>query len=143
MLAVKNALRAKAVADATLIGVALLNGSHVYQSAPEIDSAPLDQWITFSRVTTSTDQETGYSSELYQFDVWARSSDRADQIAERLSIVLGWRHGVAGSGTLTIVGRRLAQPVSEELVPSDASEAAETGNLHQRIRQFRVATYAT
>lgn len=144
MLATKEALRARAVADATLIGAALLNGTHVYQSAAEVPIEGLDAWITFGQVSNLTDKETGYHVEEYQFDVWARDPDRADRVAERLRAVFAWQPGVAGSGTLpALVGRRLAQPVAEiEGTPGDLAEQPETGSLHHRVRQFRVATYA-
>jgi hypothetical protein len=140
MLVVKQALRAKAVADATLIASGLLNGTHVYQGFADITTEALQAWVTFFLVSQALDPETGFAEEVYQFDVWARTQDKADAVAERLSAIFD-PPGSFG-GTLAPSPRRLACPIRSVPVPGDVAEVAETGTLHHAIRQFRVATYA-
>jgi hypothetical protein len=136
---VKEAIGAKAIGDATL--VSLLGGGHVFQDTPEIKTDDLAAWVTFWCVSPGYASEIPRLDQLYQFDIWASTSDLADTIAERVSAIYGWKQDTGG-GTLSIDGRRLAEPIYEEPASPDMAEpTAAAQPRHHRARQFRVATY--
>lgn len=138
-----KAIRAKAIADATLTGASMLNGTHVYQESADVDTDKLEAWVVLRCVSDPEDLETTFTSEIYEFFVAAKTADLADQVAERIKAVFQWRHGVAGSGSLgSIVGRRLAQPITFEPSPPPISSEDGARKLYIRFRQMRVATYA-
>ena len=147
MLAEKRALRAKALADATLIS--LLGGSYVYQRAADIVfeslfAAGAKAIITYWWVTGGVvEEDTGLSDQTYQFDVWSKSSDDADAAAERLDVIIPWSPRLPGSGTLpALTGRRLANVITSEAVPPDQVDMSEAGGtLHHKVRSYRVRTY--
>jgi hypothetical protein len=139
---VLKAIRTKALADATLIGSTMLNGNHVYQEAPDIDTTALTAWVILRSASEVRDPQIPRADEVYEFVVIARTSDRADAIAERIVAIFEWVAGVA-SGTLgSISGRRLAEPLTFAIPPAPASDDTPTGKLYYRFRHLRVATYA-
>lgn len=147
MLATKRAIEARLRTDAQL--VAALGGTHVYQRTPTFDvGAVLDGSakgvVTYWFVVSSPDRELPYASELVQIDGWFLKSDDGDAAMERIDAFVPWSPGISGSGILpSLVGRRLAEPIYAEASPPDQLEDVDgIGNLHHKVRQYRVATYA-
>lgn len=143
MIEVLKAIRAKAVADATLIGASMLNGQHIYQEAADVNTDELKAWIILREASGARDPEIPRADEAYEFAVRAQTADLADQIAERIVAIFEWQQGVAGSGTIgAITGRRLAQPITFEAAPPPISSEDGAAKIYTRFRQMRVATYA-
>lgn len=143
MRPVMQAIRAKALANATLVGPTMLDGQRIYQEMPDVATANLNAWVILRCVSEPRDVETGLADEIYEFAVAARSADLADGIAEEILSTFAWRHGVAGSGTLTgITGRRLAEVIIAVPSPPPDSDADETKKTYYRFPRLRVATYA-
>jgi hypothetical protein len=142
VIEVLKAIRTKALADGTLVGSTMLNGTHVYQEAPDVDTDALTAWVILRTASESPSMELPRADEVYEFVIAARTSDRADAIAERIVAVFGWVAGTA-SGTLgSITGRRLAEPITFGIPPATTSSDDATGKLYYRFRHMRVATYA-
>lgn len=145
MLEEKKALRAKALANATL--TTKLGGQHVYQAEQDMDVETLlaggaAAIVTFSCIADSPSTEIPYAERVYQFDVWSQSADTADEVAEIVDATFRW-DGTDGSGTLPgLTTRRLAEPITSEPGARDMPRDQSSASLHHRIRAFRVATYA-
>lgn len=142
MIEVLKAIRTKALADATLVGATMLNGNHVYQEAPDIDTDTLTAWVILSNTGQVRDPEVPLADELYQFAVVARTAERADLIVEQIVSIFEWRHGVASGNLGAITGRRQAEPITFEPAPPPSSDGEGTGKVYFRFRVMRVATYA-
>lgn len=134
MLAVKNALRTKAVATAAL--TTALGGTYFYHRAPNkplrdilIDSTKAV--VTFWLVAGTPDEDVPRSSELYQIDIWSKTAEKNDAVADILISTFDKQ-------PLTIVGRRLGRivhvaPVIEMYEPDT--------EIHHKAIQFRIITY--
>jgi len=85
-----------------------------------------------------TDKELPQANELYQFDVWSRSENLNDAIAERLVAILDPDDPPLGWSSISIEGRRLGElnlePPAQELYEDDMQ-------LHHKALQFRVISY--
>lgn len=134
------AIRAKLIADTTLVDNDHLAGQHVYQIAQrDLDTEALNAWVTLFCVSPGEEASSGIASQLWQVDVWGRESARAARVASRVSETLGYTQR-GGGGTLpALTTRRMFEPIYEELAPPDQIE--EDGLIH-KVRQFRVATVA-
>jgi hypothetical protein len=134
MQAVKQALRTKAIATASL--VTALGGQHFYHRAPD---KPIDTMLTdgataictYNLVSGVPDEDVPRSEELYDIHVWSRSADKNDAVGE---IVISTFDRQA----LTMTGRRLGRIVHvgpvQEFYEADI-------RVHHKVIPFRIITY--
>lgn len=134
MQSVKTALRTKALATPALITA--LGGNHFYQTRPakpigEVLTDGTKALVTLWLVAGTPDEEVPRSVEVYQMDVWSKSADKNDAVAELLVSTFD-------KAPLTITGRRLGwivhiAPVLEMYEPDT--------EIHHKVIQFRITSY--
>lgn len=144
MLAVKNALRAKAIATATLVNA--LGGQHFYHRAPakpinEILTDSTKALITYNLVSGIPDEYVPRSDELYDIHVWSTSADKNDAVAEILIATFDKQ-------PLAMTGRRLGRVIHvgpvQEFYEADSEVAATAATvIHHKVIPFRIITYPT
>lgn len=135
MQAVKEALRTKALATASLITA--LGGQYFYHRHPNKDIGAVladssKALVTFWLVAGSPDDEgLPRMDELYQFDIWSKSAEKNDAVAEILIATFDQK-------ALAITGRRLGRIV----FVAPVIEMFETDTeIHHMAIQFRIITY--
>lgn len=129
MQAVKTALRAKAIADATLLDAAHLGGPRVYYRRPPRDADfPV---VTFFKLPVSRDKEIPREDGIYQFDTWSKSADLNDVIADRLETIFDTQ-------PLVVAGKTVAEVVRVE---SRQEMYEEDTEIHHTAQTFRVITF--
>jgi len=133
MLAVRQGLRAKAIADATL--VSLLGGDHFYHRRPqrpivEMIASGTRALVTYNRVSAPRDPEIPRTDEDYDLHVWSKSGDTNDQIGERLIALFDKQ-------PLPMTGRRLGE--IHAFTAGDFYE--EDTEIHHQVISVRVISY--
>jgi hypothetical protein len=135
MQSVKQSLRARAIADATL--VAALGGQYFYHRNPATSLSQLltdatKAVVTYWLVVGTPDEELPRSDELYQMDIWSKTADKNDAVAELLVARFDQK-------PLAMTGRRLGRIV--HVAPVLEFYEPET-ELHHKAIQFRIISYA-
>lgn len=124
MQAVKAALRAKAIADSGI--TTALGGQNVLYGRPK--KATTFPLLTFFEVFSFRDKQMPIANELYQFDAWAKTADKADEITEAVITSFDRK-------PLTITGRRLLEIFHEPPLQEFYEEDEE---IHHKMIQIRI-----